>query len=167
MFNLFVLTVNLNLYCSWKTLRFEQIVCVVCAWSPWIMVIAAFAQNGYKLWQKNHFQHKWSVFGLRLPRGQSKFWNENYATVWWKSKPFLPDFPWVLTEVYRFSLKFIGITFVWHELQKGSISIMPSAPDARGDSFKELILTFYSPKRILQSIRSLRLNSLSAIILPI
>ena len=31
---------------------------------------------------------------------------------------------------------------------------MPFAPDARGDSFKELILTFYSPKRILQSIRS-------------
>ena len=26
---------------------------------------------------------------------------------------------------------------------------MPFAPDARGDSFKELILTFYSPKRIL------------------
>ena len=42
---------------------------------------------------------------------------------------------------------------------------MPFAPDARGDSFKELILTFYSPK--LQSIGSLRLNSLSAIILPI
>ena len=44
---------------------------------------------------------------------------------------------------------------------------MPSAPDARGDSFMELILTFYSPKRILQSIRSIRLNSLSAIILQI
>ena len=44
---------------------------------------------------------------------------------------------------------------------------MPFAPDARGDSFKELILTFYSPKRILQSIRSIRLNSLPAIILPI
>ena len=44
---------------------------------------------------------------------------------------------------------------------------MPSAPDARGDSFKELVQTFYSPKRILQSIRPIRLNSLSAIILPI
>ena len=44
---------------------------------------------------------------------------------------------------------------------------MPSAPDAIGDGFKELILTFYSPKRILQSIRSSRLNSLPAIILPI
>ena len=66
-----------------------------------------------------------------------------------------------------FSLKFICITFAWHELQKGSISIMPFAPDARGDSFKEVILTFYSPKRILQSIRSIRLNSLPAIILPI
>ena len=32
---------------------------------------------------------------------------------------------------------------------------MPFAPDARGDSFKELILTFYSPKRILQSMRSI------------
>ena len=42
---------------------------------------------------------------------------------------------------------------------------MPFAPDARGDSFKELILTFYSPKRIFQSIRSTRLNSLPAIIL--
>ena len=28
---------------------------------------------------------------------------------------------------------------------------MPFAPDARGDSFKKLILTFYSPKRILVS----------------
>ena len=44
---------------------------------------------------------------------------------------------------------------------------MHFAPDARGDSFKELILTFYSPKRILQSIRSIRLNYLPAIILPI
>ena len=44
---------------------------------------------------------------------------------------------------------------------------MPFAPDTRGDSFKELILTFYSPKRILKSIRSIRLNSLPAIILPI
>ena len=66
-----------------------------------------------------------------------------------------------------FSLKFISITFVWHELQKRSISIIPFAPDARGDSFKELILLFYSPKRILQSIRSIRSNSLPAIILPI
>ena len=59
--------VNLNLYCSWKTLRLEQIICVVCAWSPWIMVIAAFAQNGYKLWEKNHFQHESSVFGPSSP----------------------------------------------------------------------------------------------------
>ena len=44
---------------------------------------------------------------------------------------------------------------------------MPFAPNARCGSFKELILTFYSPKRILQSIRSIRLNSLPAIILPI
>ena len=44
---------------------------------------------------------------------------------------------------------------------------MPFALDTRGDSFKELILTFYSPKRIFQSIRSTRLNSLPAIILPI
>ena len=75
LFNLFLLTVNLNLYCSWKTLRLEQIVCVAFAWSPWIMVIAAFAQNGYKLWQKKHFQHESSVFGPRLPRGLSKFSN--------------------------------------------------------------------------------------------
>ena len=72
-----------------------------------------------------------------------------------------------LLKSFVFSLKFICITFAWHELQKGSISIMHFAPDARGDSFKELILTFYSPKRILQSIRSIRLNSLPAIILPI
>ena len=72
-----------------------------------------------------------------------------------------------LLKSFVFSLKFICITFAWQELQKGSISIMPFAPDARGDSFKELILTFYSPKRILQSIRSIRLNSLPAIILPI
>ena len=44
---------------------------------------------------------------------------------------------------------------------------MPFAPDARGDTLKELILTFYSPKRILQAIRSITLNSLPAIILPI
>ena len=44
---------------------------------------------------------------------------------------------------------------------------MPFAPDARDASFKELILTFYNPKRILQPIRSIRLNSLPAIILPI
>ena len=44
---------------------------------------------------------------------------------------------------------------------------MPFALDTRSDSFRELILTFYSPKRILQSIRSIRLNSLPAIILPI
>ena len=69
LFNLFVLTVNLNLYCSWNTLRLEQIVCVAFAWSSWIMVIAAFAQNEYKLWQKKHFQHESSVFGPRLPRG--------------------------------------------------------------------------------------------------
>ena len=122
LFNLFVLTVNLNLYCSWKTLRFEQIVCVVCAWSPWIMVIAAFAQNGYKLWQKNHFQHESSVFGPRLPRGQSKFSNENYATVWWKSKPFLPDFPWVFTEVYRFfsqiHLHYVCLTWITKRIYK-------------------------------------------------
>ena len=72
-----------------------------------------------------------------------------------------------LLKSFVFSLKFICITFAWHELQKGSISIMPFAPDARGDSFKELILTFYGPKRILQSIRSIRLNSLPAIILQI
>ena len=29
-----------------------------------------------------------------------------------------------------------------------SISIMPFAPDARGDTFKESILAFYSPRRI-------------------
>ena len=44
---------------------------------------------------------------------------------------------------------------------------MPLAPDTRGDSFKALILAFYSPKCILQSIRSIRLNYLPAIILPI
>ena len=44
---------------------------------------------------------------------------------------------------------------------------MPFAPDARGDTLKELILTFCSPKRILQAIRSITLNSLPAIILPI
>ena len=66
-----------------------------------------------------------------------------------------------------FSLKFICIAFVWHKLQQRSINIMPFAPDARGDSFKELILTFYGPKRILQSIRSIRLNFSPAIILPI
>ena len=44
---------------------------------------------------------------------------------------------------------------------------MPFAPDARGDTLKELILTFYSPKRILPAIRSITLNSLTAIILPI
>ena len=66
-----------------------------------------------------------------------------------------------------FSLKFICIAFVWHKLQQRSINIMPFAPDARGDSFKELILTFYGPKRIVQSIRSIRLNSSPAIILPI
>ena len=44
---------------------------------------------------------------------------------------------------------------------------MPFALDARGDTLKELILTFYSPKRILQAIRSITLNSLPAIILPI
>ena len=75
LFNMFVLTVNLNLYCSWKTLRLEQILCVAYACSPWIMVIMAFAQNGYKLWQKNDFQHESSVFGPRLPRDQSKFSN--------------------------------------------------------------------------------------------
>ena len=42
-----------------------------------------------------------------------------------------------------FSLKFICIALVWHKLQQRSINIMPFAPDARGDSFKELILTFF------------------------
>ena len=44
---------------------------------------------------------------------------------------------------------------------------MPFAPNARGDTLKVLILTFYGPKRIFQAIRSITLNSLPAIILPI
>ena len=76
LFNLYVLTVNLNFHYSSKTLRLEQIVCVAYACSPWIMVIMAFVQNGYKLWQKNNFQHESSVFGPRLPRDQSKFSNK-------------------------------------------------------------------------------------------
>ena len=66
-----------------------------------------------------------------------------------------------------FSLKFVCIAFVWHKLQQRSINIMPFAPDARGDSFKELTLAFYGPKCILQSICSIRLNSAPAIILPV
>ena len=71
------------------------------------------------------------------------------------------------TEVYRFFSQIHVHCVWWHKLQQLSINIMPFAPDARGDSFKELILTFYGPKRILQSIRSIRLNSSPAIILLI
>ena len=41
--------------------------------------------------------------------------------------------------------------------QKRSISIMPFAPDARGDTFKESILAFYSPRRITP-VNPFRLN---------
>ena len=101
-----------------------------------------------------------------FPVARVSFQTKNYTTVWWKSKPFLPDFPRILTEVHRFFSQ-IHLHCVWHELQNGSITIMPFALDARGDTLKELILTFYSPKRILQAIRSITLNSLPAIILPI
>ena len=50
-----------------------------------------------------------------------------------------------------FSLKFICIAFVWHKLQQRSINIMPFAPDARGDSFKELILTFFMVQNAFSS----------------
>ena len=47
------------------------------------------------------------------------------------------------------SLKFTCIAFVWYELlKKRSIIIMPLPPDVTGDTFKKLIITFYSPWRI-------------------
>ena len=60
------------------------------------------------------------------------------------AEPFLLDSPWILTEVYRSFSQLHPHCVVWHELQKWSISILPFAPDARGDTSKELIFTIYS-----------------------
>ena len=55
-----------------KPLRFEQIICIACAWRPWVMVIVAFAQNGAVQTLIDKFQHESSVFAGRLSRGQRK-----------------------------------------------------------------------------------------------
>ena len=71
MFNLFVLTVNLNLYCSSEAfeVRSNHLYCM-CLTS--VILTVAFAQNGAVQTSIDKFQHESSVFAGRLSRGQSK-----------------------------------------------------------------------------------------------
>ena len=84
-----------------------------------------------------------------------------------------PQFDESQNHFCRIFLEFLLKSFVFFLSNSSALRLfdmnykVPLAPDARGDSFKELILTFYSPICILQSIRSIRLNYLPAIILPI
>ena len=55
-----------------KPLRFDQTICIACAWRPWVILTVAFAQNGAVQTSIDKFQHESSVFAGRLSRGQSK-----------------------------------------------------------------------------------------------
>ena len=55
-----------------KPLRFDQTICIACAWRPWVILTVAFAQNGAVQTLIDKFQHESSVFAGRLSRGQSK-----------------------------------------------------------------------------------------------
>ena len=83
LFDLFVLTVNLNLYCSSEALevRANRLYCVcLTSVNYGHCSFPAFAQDRAVETFIDKFQHESSVFAGRLPRGQSKFSNYNYAT---------------------------------------------------------------------------------------
>ena len=83
LFDLFVLTVNLNLYCSSEALevRANRLYCVcLTSVNYGHCSFRAFAQDRAVETLIDKFQHESSVFAGRLPRGQSKFSNYNYAT---------------------------------------------------------------------------------------
>ena len=75
LFNLFVLIVNLNLYCSSEALEVlaDRLYCV-------FLTSVKYGHRGFRArWSciniHSKFQHESSVFARRLPRGQSKFSN--------------------------------------------------------------------------------------------
>ena len=55
-----------------KPLRFDQTICIACAWRPWVILTVAFAQNGAVQTLIDKSQHESSVFAGRLSRGQRK-----------------------------------------------------------------------------------------------
>ena len=75
LFNLFVLIVNLNLYCSSEAreVRANRLYCVYLTSTNYDIV--AFAQDGTIETLIDKFEHESLVFARRLPRGRSEFLN--------------------------------------------------------------------------------------------